>query len=132
MRAYLTITTVAEAAIGVVLLMSPSLPVSLLLGARLEQPVAAIVARVAGAALLALAVACWFARNDGHSRAVRGLFAGLLIYNVATIVLLVYAALALDLAGVALWPTVLLHTVLTLWCLAALRIAAARADSDGS
>ena len=32
-----------------------------------------------------------------------------------------YAGLAVQMAGAALWPAVVLHTVLTIWCILCLR-----------
>jgi len=48
------VTAVIEAATGVALLLSPPLPVSLLLGASLDTPGGLVSGRVAGAALLSL------------------------------------------------------------------------------
>jgi len=110
-----------EVAIGLALLGSPTLPVSLLLGVSLDTAGSLMVARVAGAALLSLGVACWHARDDGQSRAMRGLLAAMLLYNVAVAALLAFAGLGLGLAGVGLWPTVVVHAALAVCCIACLR-----------
>ena len=115
------VTAVIEAATGVALLLSPPLPVSLLLGASLDTPTGLVVGRVAGAALLSLGIACWLARNDEQSRAATGLIAAMLLYNTAVAAVLVYAGIGLRLAGVGTWPAVLLHAALAVWCLACLR-----------
>ena len=120
MKSPLSITAVVEAATGLALLLSPSLPVLLLLGASLDAPAALTVARVAGAALLALGVACWLARNDEQSRAARGLVPAMLLYNVATVLLLASAGIGSELRGVGLWPAVVLHAALAIWCIACL------------
>ena len=114
-------TAAVETATGLALLGLPVLVVSLLLGGSLDTPAALVTARVAGAGLLALGVACWLARNDAQSRAARGLVAAMLLYNVATVVVLVYAGMGLGLTGIGLWPAVLLHTALAMWCIACLR-----------
>jgi len=121
MRTLLIVTAVIEAATGVALLLSPPLPVSLLLGASLDTPTGLVVGRVAGAALLSLGIACWLARNDEQSRAATGLIAAMLLYNTAVAAVLVYAGIGLRLAGVGTWPAVLLHAALAVWCLACLR-----------
>jgi hypothetical protein len=112
----LLITSAAlEAGIGLALLFVPSIPSSLLLGATLTAPAAVTVARVAGGALLALALACWMARNSASARA---LIMAMLLYNVVTTCVLLYAGLALGLSGVGLWPAVVLHATMAAWCIA--------------
>jgi hypothetical protein len=67
---------------------------------------------------LALGVASCLARNDEHARAATGLIVSLLLYNVAVVVILVYAGVGLRLFGILLWPAVIIHIVMAVWCLA--------------
>jgi len=122
MRILLVVTAASEAATGLALLLLPSMVVSLLLGATLDTPSEPVVARVAGAALLALGTACWLARNDQQSAAVKGLIAALLVYNAAAVAVLVYAAYGLARSGIGLWPAIIVHVALAVWCVACLRI----------
>jgi len=115
------VTAVIEAATGLALMLAPAVPVSLLLGASLDSPAGIVTARVAGAALLSLALACWLARNDGQSRAATGLITAILLYDTAAGAVLIYAGLGMGLSGVGLWPAVLLHIAMAVWCLACLR-----------
>lgn len=116
MKKLLTITAIIEAATGLGLLAAPAVLAPLLLGGTLDTPAALTVARIAGAALLALGVACWLAREDG-----RTLVVSMLFYNVAAIAVLVYATVGLGLSGIGLWPAVGLHTALAGWCAAVLK-----------
>jgi hypothetical protein len=116
MKRLLTLTAIIEMATGLGLLVVPSLVVRLLLGSPLDASAAVTLGRVAGAALLALGVACWLARADTQSRAARGLVAAMLLYNVATVAVLAFAAVGLGLHGMLLWPAVILHAVMAVWC----------------
>ena len=120
-RTLLTVTALAETGVGVLLLVSPSLVAGLLLGVSLDAPAALIVGRIAGAALLSLGGACWLARDDGPSRARRGLVAAMLLYNCAAGAVLATAGVDARLVGVLMWPAVALHAVLAVWCIACLR-----------
>jgi len=116
-RAYLLIVTaLVEAGTGLFLLVCPSIPLALLLGAERPSLEASFLARIAGAALLAIGVACWLARNDQGGSALLSLLAGVLIYDVAAAALLTYAGLVLSMVGLALWPAVVLHAALAIWC----------------
>jgi hypothetical protein len=122
-RAYLLLLTAfTEGGTGALLLALPSVPLALLLGVSGAAPETLLVGRVAGAALLAIGVACWLARSDKEGPAPLGLLIGVLIYDGAAAVLLGYAGLALRMAGIALWPAVVLHTALAVWCVACLRV----------
>jgi hypothetical protein len=121
MRILLIVTAFIEVGSGLALAAWPSVPVALLLGSSLETPAGNIVARLAGAALLSLGLACWLARGDEQSRAATGLVAALLLYNAAAASLLGFARLGLRLDGILLWPGVALHAGLAVWCIVCLR-----------
>jgi hypothetical protein len=114
---FLIVTAIAEAGTGVILLVLPSVPLALVLGVQQAPPETGLVARVAGAALLAIGVACWLARNDHGHAAWLGLLTGVLIYDVAAAALLTYAGLVLSMVGPVLWPAVVLHAALSVWCI---------------
>jgi len=115
MKNVLTFAAVAEAATGLALLIAPSLVVHLLLGEQLTG-VAIPVARVAGIAVIALAIACW----PGPP------LVGMLIYSALITLLFAYLVFVGGLTGVLLWPATALHVVLTVlfgraWLAAAAR-----------
>ncbi len=121
MNRLLKLTAIIEAAAGLALMVVPAVVVRLLLGSRLDTSAAVTLGRVAGAALCALGLACWLARDDGQSRAARGLVAAMLLYNVATVAVLAFAGIGFGLHGMALWPAVILHAAMAVWCIACLR-----------
>lgn len=120
MKRFLTLTAILEAATGLALIAVPAMVVRLLLGAEIFGASISL-GRVTGVALLALGLACWLARNDTQGRAARGLIAAMLLYNVAVATILAYTGLGLGLHGIALWPAVILHAVMAVWCIACLR-----------
>ena len=103
MKKALIIAAVSEAAIGLALLVVPSLVGQLLLGQEFTG-VTIPVARVSGIALVAVGVACW----PGPP------LAGMLIYSAAVTVYLAYVGFAGGFTGVFLWPAVALHAVLSI------------------
>jgi hypothetical protein len=121
MSRLLKLTAIIETATGLGLMGAPSVVVRLLLGSALGTSTAVMLGRVAGAALLALGVACWLARDDTQSRAARGLVIAILIYNIAATAILAFAGIGLGLHGVVLWPAVVLHAAMAVWCVACLR-----------
>jgi hypothetical protein len=121
MKRLLIVTAVIELGAGFALLCCPSATVALLVGSGLDTSAAVTLGRVAGAALCALGLACWLARDDTQSRAARGLIAAMLLYNVATVAVLAFAGIGLGLHGAALWPAVVLHAAMAIWCIACLR-----------
>src|SRR6266568_8980816 len=120
MKRLLKLTAIIETATGLALVAVPAIVVRLLLGAEISGASVPL-GRVAGAALLALGIACWLARDDTQSRAARGLFVAMLIYNIAATAVLAFAGIGLGLHGVLLWPAVVLHAVMAIWCIVCLR-----------
>jgi hypothetical protein len=118
---FLIATALVEVGAGLVSLFLPSAALPLLLGGDQAAPEAVFIARVAGAALLSLGVACWLARNDERSRAATGLIATMLVYNAAVAALFAVARIGYGFDGILLWPAVGLHTAMAVWCLACLR-----------
>jgi len=106
--------------IGVGLLIVPSLVTQVLLGTTLDTPASLSVARVAGAALLTIAIACWLARYDAQSCAARGIGSAMVFYNLGAAVILAAAGIQSKLTGIGLWPAVILHAVMTVWCVSQL------------
>ena len=102
MKWALVLAAVGEAATGVALLVVPSLVGQLLLGEELSG-VAVPVARVAGIALIGLAIACW----PGPP------LLGMLAYSAAVALYLAYLGIAGGLNGILLWPAVVMHVILT-------------------
>ena len=120
MNRLLKLTAIIEAATGLGLIAVPAIVVRLLLGAEISAASIPL-GRVAGAALLALGVACWLARGDTQSRTARGLVVAMLMYNIVATAVLAFAGIGLGLHGVALWPAVILHAAMGGWCVACLR-----------
>ncbi|MGD0515918.1 MAG: hypothetical protein ABSA26_00145 [Thermoguttaceae bacterium] len=116
MKFLLAVTAVTEAGAGVGLMCCPSATVALLLGSPLDTPAAVTLGRVAGAALFALSIACWLAQYDAQSCAARGLVAAMVVYNFGAVVILGSAGIRLQPVGIALWPAVVLHAAMTVWC----------------
>jgi hypothetical protein len=115
MKPLLTVSALLEAGTGLGLLVVPAIVAQLLLGTPLNTPAALTVARVGGTALFSIGLACWLSRENGPP-----LVATMLFYNVGAAAVLAYAAVGLALSGIGLWPAIGLHTVLAVWCAAAL------------
>jgi hypothetical protein len=105
MKKLLIFAALFEALTGLVLLVYPPLPIVLLFGSALDDA-GLLVARIAGIALLSLAVACWPEGNLFRA------FLAMLIYGALVMLCLVYAWLT-GVAGILLWPAVATHGVLS-------------------
>ena len=116
MKLLLIVAAVLEGATGLILLLKPAVAVSLLLGAPLDTPAGLVAARIAGAALVALGIACWQARNGERGSPATGVVEAMLVYNFASAMVFVYAGIRLDLHGGLLWPAIVLHLCLGAWC----------------
>jgi hypothetical protein len=102
MKGLLAAAAAGEAATGLALMLMPSAVGQLLLGTELTGE-AADVARVAGIALMALALACW----PGPPRL------GMLAYSTAVAAYLAYLGMSGTASGALLWPAVGLHVILS-------------------
>ena len=121
MKAFLATTAVVEVGAGIALMAIPDLAVSMLLGDTLGTAAAVVVARIAGAALLSLGVACWGASRDAKSKAAFGIASAMLIYNIAAVGLLLWARYGAGIPGVSVLLASALHAALALWCVTSLR-----------
>jgi hypothetical protein len=119
MKKLLTVTAIVEAGAGVALLGLPSVTASLLLGAALETSAALSLARVGGAAILALSIVCWLTR-DAQGFTARGLVIAMAFYNLAVAGVLASASFSDSLFGMLLWPAVAFHVAMGAWCFARL------------
>jgi hypothetical protein len=120
-KSLFVVTAVIEVGAGLALMIWPSTAAMLLLGSSLDNPVGLTLGRVAGAALLALGVACWLARHDAESRPAVGLIVAMLLYNSAAVLFLAVASIGVGLFGIALWPAVTLHAAMAVWCITHVR-----------
>jgi len=103
MKRVLMFAASGESAVGLALLIVPSLVGQLLLGEEFTG-IAIPVARVAGIALIALGIACW----PGPP------LVGMLTYCSVVTLYLAYLGFADGLTGILLWLAVGLHVVLTI------------------
>ena len=102
MKVALLFAAVFEAAFAAALLIVPSLVGLLLFGVPLTG-MAIIVARMAGIALIGLAVACWSGAP----------LLGMLTYNATVMLYLAFVGIAGSFSGILLWPAVVVHAILT-------------------
>jgi hypothetical protein len=119
MKLLLIISAVIEAAVGLSLLAVPAFTAAMLLGAPIDTPAGLVAGRVAGAALLALGLACWRARDGASDGAAEPVVIAILFYNFAAVAVLVWASMRLGLFGPLLWPTIVMHLALGVWCVLA-------------
>ena len=116
---FFAVTAGIEAGAGLALIVAPALVIRLLFGPSEIQTGVAL-GRLAGAALVSLGAACWWARHDGGSAASRGLVSALLIYNAAVVALVLSGSFGS--LGPLLWAVVVLHVAMAIWCVWLLRV----------
>lgn len=120
MRLLLKLTAIIEVGTGLGFAAVPGLVVRLLLGHELLGAGIPL-GRVTGVALLALGIACWLASFDTQSCAARGIVSAMALYNLGVVLILGAAGIQWQPIGVALWPAVIIHAVMAVWCVASLR-----------
>jgi hypothetical protein len=101
----LAFAAAAEAGTGLLLLVSPSLVVSLLFGAEIGG-IATVMSRLAGIALVGLGVACWPSKS-----VVQPLY-GMLTYSTLAMLYLIRIGISGAPVGPLLWAGVAVHVVL--------------------
>lgn len=105
MRNVLIAAALTEVLTGLILIVYPSIVIQLLFGSRIAG-VGVLISRLAGIALIALAMACW---PDGNM--LRG-FVGMLTYGLFAMLFLIYVG-ASGVAGILLWPAVAVHATIS-------------------
>ena len=110
----LIVTAAMELGAGVALLVAPAVVIRLAFGSGVEVFPAVGMARLTGAALLALGAACWRARHDERSVASRAIVEAILIYNAAVVALVLFGGLGS--LGPVQWAVVVLHGAMGIWC----------------
>jgi hypothetical protein len=88
---------------------------ALLFGWRQGTAEMLVMGRVAGAGVLSIGVMSWTARREAWTAAQLGVLVGLVTYNAVSAAVLVWAAFALGMVGVLLWPAVVYHVALLAW-----------------
>jgi hypothetical protein len=120
MKLLLKLTALIEAATGLGLITVPAVVVRLLLGSELLGAGIPL-GRLTGVALLTLGIVCWLASSDTQSCAARGIVTAMTLYNIGAVLILACAGLQLPTVGIGLWPTVILHAAMAVWCATTLR-----------
>ena len=111
LRLLLTLSGGLEILAGLPALISPVTVVSLLLGSPLDS-IGVVLARLFGAGVFALGLACLKARDDVRSPAGLAVSLGITAYNVLAAVVLLWAAAGLSLGGWLLWGAGIGHAVI--------------------
>jgi hypothetical protein len=111
LRLLLTLSGGLEILAGLPALITPALVVSLLLGVPVDA-IASVLARLFGAGVFALGLACLKARDDVRSPAGLAVSIGITSYNVLAAVVLLWTAAGSGLGGLLLWGAGIGHAVL--------------------
>ena len=116
----LRLTGLLEGGTALALLLLPAIVFEFLFGQALSSVPALLGGRIAGAALVSLAVASWSAAKGGAGTT-GGIVRAMLLYNSLMLALLLYARMGLGLLGIALWPAVIVHILMAGWCVLRLK-----------
>lgn len=111
LRFLLTLAGGLEILAGSAALIIPAPVVSLLLGVSID-PIASVLARLFGAGVFALGLACLKARHDVGSPAGLAVSIGITAYNILAAVVLLRTAAGSDLGGLLLWAAGISHATL--------------------
>jgi hypothetical protein len=111
LKLLLTLAGALEILAGLAALMIPAPVVSLLLGAPMD-PIASVMARLFGAGVFALGLACLKARDHAGTPAGLAVSLGITAYNFLAAVVLLWTAAASGLGGLLLWGGGIGHAVL--------------------
>jgi hypothetical protein len=111
LRLLLTLCGGLEILAGLTALIAPGPLLSLLLGGP-GDPISSVVARLFGAGVFALGLACLKARHDVASPAGLAVSLGITSYNVLAAVVLLWTAAGSSLGGLLLWGAGILHAAL--------------------
>lgn len=130
MKLLLIISAVIDAVVGASLVLLPALMMSTLLGAPADTPPGVASTRLAGAALFALAIACWNARDGERTGPAIGVVTASLFYRLGAIAVLVHAGVRLGLSSPLIWPSIVVYFALALWCVFSLWLTRRRATES--
>jgi len=111
LRLLLSLSGGLELLAGVAALIIPGPVLSLLLGGP-GDPISSVMARLFGAGVFALGLACLKARHDVASPAGLAVSLGITAYNLLAAVVLFWAAAGLGLGGLLLWGAGICHAAL--------------------
>jgi len=120
LKRLLIVKSTVEILAGLAFALSPGRLFVILLGTPLELG-GLFAFRMFGAAIFAIGLACWLARDDSEGRTARGLVFSMLLYDAAFVAILLSARLGARLSGIGLWPVVILHSGLGIASLLALK-----------
>jgi len=110
LRLLLTLSSGLEILAGLPVLITPAPVVSFLLGSPLDS-IGVVLARLFGAGVFALGLACLKARNDVGSPAGLSVSIGITAYNVLAAVVLLWTVAGSGLGGLLLWGAGIVHAV---------------------
>lgn len=114
--ALLSVDAAIEGATGLALMAAPETVVGLVFGAAM-QPIGTVLTRLAGIAIVSLALGSWLTREKSPAAG----FAALFVYNFLSGAYLAILGIQGEFVGALLWPAVAVHVVFGLLIANALR-----------